>query len=348
MTPVLRTPRLKLRPLRHSDAERIKELIGEYEVVRWLSRPPYPYALSDAQEFLDAVVTEDGSGFVWAIERDGRLIGTIATNEGLGYWLAREAWGQGIATEAGDAVVDAYFDLTEEEDLSSSYMAGNAASANVLAKLGFLETGPKTLESRVFGKKVEGRALTLSRARWQARRAFRIETDRLVIREIHDADWPDLVRIGGDARVAPMLASVMTPWPEVQCRRWIAAGRYHGRPGFRATVLTKDARVIGCFGFGKSPEVEHQSCAYFINPHYWGQGYATEGMRAFLSFCFGQFEIDLIEADHFDDNPASGVVMNRLGFEKHRHLDERWSAARLEPSPATEYRLTRTAFEALT
>ncbi len=347
MTPVLRTPRLKLRPLRLRDAERITELISDLEVTRWLSRAPHPYTLAHAEEFLSAVVTEDGSGFHWAIEQGGSLVGVIGTEDHLGYWLGCEAWGKGIATEAGDAVLDAHFGFTEDEEIGSSYTLGNAASANVLGKLGFVETHQKTSFSKALDKEVESQALVLTRARWKERRAFEIETDRLIIRETRDADWPDLARIGGDPRVAPMLASVMTPWPEVQCRRWIAAGRYRERPGFRATVLTTDERIIGCFGFGKSPGLDHQSCAYFIDPDRWGQGYAAEGMRAFLGFCFERFEIDLIEADHFDDNPASGAVMGRLGFEKHRHLDERWSAARLEPAPATEYRLTRTAFEAL-
>ena len=348
MTPVLRTPRLKLRPLRYGDAERVTEQISDFEVVRWLSRPPHPYTLADAEEFLDAVVTEDGSGLHWAIEKGGTLIGVMGTQDHLGYWLGRDAWGQGIATEAGDAVIDAHFGLTEDEEIGSSYMVGNAASANVLHKLGFVETKPRMLYVKALGTEVKSQALMLTRARWQERRAFRIETERLVIRETRDADWPEIARIGGDQRVAPMLASVMTPWPEVQCRRWIAGGLYRGRPGFRATLLTENGRIIGCFGFGKAPGPGYQSVAYFIDPEEWGKGYATEGMQAFLGFCFARFDVDVIEADHYDDNPASGVVMRRLGFDEVGHSEERWSAARLEPAPATEYRLTRDAFEALT
>ncbi|MFQ6548037.1 GNAT family N-acetyltransferase [Aestuariibius sp. 2305UL40-4] len=348
MTPVLRTPRLKLRPLREGDAERITALISDFEVTRWLSRAPHPYRLADAEQFLGDVVTEDGSGFHWAIERGGSLVGVIGTEEHLGYWLGREAWGQGIATEAGDAVLDAHFGLTAADEIVASYTLGNVASANVLVKLGFVEAGRKTSYSKALDKEMESQALVLTRARWRDRRAFRIETERLVIRETRDTDWPDLARIGGNPQVAPMLASVMTPWPEVQCRRWIAAGRYHGRPGFRATLMTKDDRIIGSFGFGKAPGPGHQSVAYFLDPEEWGKGYATEGLRAFLGFCFARFDVEVIEADHYDDNPASGIVMRRLGFEESGHREDSWSLARLEPAPATEYRLTRDAFEALT
>ena len=46
----------------------------------------------------------------------------------------------------------------------------------------------------------------------------------------------------------------------------------------------------------------------------------------------------MIEADHFDDNPASGAVLRKLGFQElGKGIGK--SQARLEPAPVTLYRL---------
>jgi len=50
----VRTRRLWLRPPRESDAEQLYTLFANWDVVRWLSAPPWPYALDDARSFIVA------------------------------------------------------------------------------------------------------------------------------------------------------------------------------------------------------------------------------------------------------------------------------------------------------
>jgi RimJ/RimL family protein N-acetyltransferase len=59
----------------------------------------------------------------------------------LGYWVARAHWGEGIASEAGQAVVDLCDASLRLQQLESSYAIDNPASGNVLAKLGFRPNG---------------------------------------------------------------------------------------------------------------------------------------------------------------------------------------------------------------
>src|ERR1044072_7702722 len=97
---IIGTRRLILRPLRASDAAAIFALFNDWNVMRWLSSPPWPYAYADAENYVRAVL--DGaadSEAVFAITLQDRLIGTIdlrrrpASNlqsgAGLnvGYWL---------------------------------------------------------------------------------------------------------------------------------------------------------------------------------------------------------------------------------------------------------------------
>lgn len=51
-----------------------------------------------------------------------------------------------------------------------------------------------------------------------------------------------------------------------------------------------------------------------LDPHYWGQGLATEGARAALGFGFGVLELDEIVSIYEPENLASGRIMQRLGM----------------------------------
>ena len=81
-----------------------------------------------------------------------------------------------------------------------------------------------------------------------------------------------------------------------------------------------------------------------LDRRFWGRGYATETVRAFVGACFQRFEeLSSLEADHFADNPASGAVLRKLGFEK-TGTGLGASKARVERAPNVLYRLTRESF----
>jgi RimJ/RimL family protein N-acetyltransferase len=171
---------------------------------------------------------------------------------------------------------------------------------------------------------------------------LRIVTPRLMLRPLTEDDVAALARFGTDPRVAPMMGTIPVPWPEPDIRRWIARSRFRGEIGFRLGIARRDGGLIGAAGLGGAPA----SLAYFLDPAEWGQGYATEAMRGFLSACFARFPgLDVIAADHFADNPGSARVLDKLGFDRTGTGTGR-SLARLEPAPNIHYRLFRVTFEA--
>jgi RimJ/RimL family protein N-acetyltransferase len=169
---VLQTKRLKLRPLEPRDATDIARLISEWQVIRWLTSPPWPYAFSDAEWF----VSGDASEGSRAIVLDERLVGVVGLDRHqrtglreLGYWLGRPFWGQGLMTEAANALVADFFKHAGQE-LWSGYFPANAASRNVLAKLGFQPSHRETAQSRPLGRPVELQKVILKAADWDAKR----------------------------------------------------------------------------------------------------------------------------------------------------------------------------------
>ena len=112
-------------------------------------------------------------------------------------------------------------------------------------------------------------------------------------------------------------------------------------------VEIKNGPIIGGLGLGQVGGVGPVTLMYWLGRAYWGQGYATEAVRAFLAECYRRFEtLDEIEADHFTDNPASGRVLTKLGFSRIGTRTGR-SAARLEPAPVILYRVSRNTFRAI-
>ena len=63
---------------------------------------------------------------------------------------------------------------------------------------------------------------------------------------------------------------------------------------------------------------------YWIAREYWGRGYATEAARAVLRLAkvLGHREAGV--AGHFIDNPASGAVLRKVGFEPTGKLRRRY------------------------
>jgi RimJ/RimL family protein N-acetyltransferase len=72
--------------------------------------------------------------------------------------------------------------------------------------------------------------------------------------------------------------------------------------------------LIGGIGLRVDKQHDTAELGYWIGKPYWGNGYCTEAVAAMVEFGFSQFGWRKIYAEHFSDNPASGRVLEKLGF----------------------------------
>ena len=165
---VIETPRLVLKPVTDEDVADVVPAIGNYDVARWLGRVPYPYRTADAQSFVDGNAGK--AGRVWFIHDGSGLVGGISVDGELGYWLRREVWGKGYATEAAIPAIDAHFAERAAGDLASGHYPGNDRSRRVLEKLGFRRDGTRLVAARALAQQIESQAYRLTRPDWEARR----------------------------------------------------------------------------------------------------------------------------------------------------------------------------------
>ncbi|WP_162249194.1 GNAT family N-acetyltransferase [Devosia sp. Root685] len=144
----LTTARLVLATPALAHVPQMAVLANNKRIHEVLSRLPHPYAEKHGEEFVSEIARGE-TEFAWSILKDGTYIGGMGLHllpdqlPELGYWLGEPHWGQGFATEAGRAVVDAAR-AAGAAALRSRALLSNSGSRNVLKKLGFVEIGEST------------------------------------------------------------------------------------------------------------------------------------------------------------------------------------------------------------
>ena len=150
----LRTERLTLRPFVPSDAEALHRLINDWEVTRTLAVVPFPYHRDMADSWIAAADRQlrDGTGYHLAItgqEGDKEiLVGSVGLrlepgvrSAHLGYWVGRQFWGHGVATEAAGRLVRWSLANLDIDRIEAAVATDNPVSGAVLRRIGFQQTG---------------------------------------------------------------------------------------------------------------------------------------------------------------------------------------------------------------
>ncbi|SDR72036.1 GNAT family N-acetyltransferase [Erythrobacter sp. HL-111] len=168
-------------------------------------------------------------------------------------------------------------------------------------------------------------------------------SERLFLRPIWPEDWQGVLGGIRDESVVRNLATVPWPYDENHAREFAGRAFDPFHPTFLATRAS-DAAVVGCIGLGAVEGREAVELGYWIARPFWGQGFATEAGRAVVGIArvLGHREL---ESSHFLDNPASGRVLRKLGFEPTGRIVQRHSCARGQEVEAAEYRLRLVASE---
>lgn len=168
-----------------------------------------------------------------------------------------------------------------------------------------------------------------------------LETPRLRLRQPAERDIPAIIAIAGDWEVARRLARMPHPYT-------LADARF-----FLDRVVTSESTwaitvadaMIGCVGLAPLPDGSRE-LGYYVGRPWWGRGYASEAAGAIVAHAFGTLGLDIVHSGHFADNPASGRVLTKIGFEV-TGTGERPNMAAGRPMPSVEMRLTRSRWNAL-
>lgn len=149
-TPVIDTPRLRLRPFREDDLDRLFECARNPVLGDSAGWKPH-----ETREESDAILHEVflDKETVWAIElrESGMFIGTVGLIPDpmrentrlrmIGYWLDQSCWGRGFMREAATAALGHAFRTLQMAAVTATCYPDNDRSHGLLRRLGFVSEG---------------------------------------------------------------------------------------------------------------------------------------------------------------------------------------------------------------
>ena len=172
----------------------------------------------------------------------------------------------------------------------------------------------------------------------------KLETERLLLRPPEPRDVPAITRWAGDPDVARNLATLPHPYTEDDARGFVARMQeslQRGDGWCFAMVRKDDYQLIGCCGIHLKDGANE--VGYWLGKPFWNRGYMTEAARRLLAFAFDELKLQSVWAGWFFDNPASGRVLEKLGF-KPDGTEQRACRARGYDVTCYNMRLTRADF----
>ena len=158
-------------------------------------------------------------------------------------------------------------------------------------------------------------------------------TDRLLLRPGWREDAPALYAAIAEEAIVRNLASAPWPYTLADAEAFLSTEPDPAQPRMLIFRRTLDApELAGAIGFGRRPEGGIEF-GYWIARRFWGRGFATEAGRAVIAFARDSLRLQRLNAGHFLDNPASGRVLEKLGFKPTGIVAPRYSAGRREAAP---------------
>lgn len=78
-----------------------------------------------------------------------------------------------------------------------------------------------------------------------------------------------------------------------------------------------DGAVAGVIGINLNTDIyaKNVHLGYWIGEPYWGKGYMSRAVKAFLPYVFGHFDVAKIESAAFSRNHASVRILEKNGFQ---------------------------------
>ncbi len=159
-----------------------------------------------------------------------------------------------------------------------------------------------------------------------------LETERLILRAPRLADAKAVATLVNDRRIAENTGRIPHPYSVADAQDYLTAAgasvtetafaitlaHEHDpekwKPVFREDHAQVNQTLIGLCNVDCRRD-ENPEIGYWLGVPYWGQGYATEAVRALIDHAFTDLALERLEAGARVSNPASRRVLEKCGFQ---------------------------------
>ena len=141
-----------------------------------------------------------------------------------------------------------------------------------------------------------------------------LKTERLLLRPFRREDAPAVHAHCGEWNIARMLTRVPHPYSREMAESWIVSHEGDWRGGGEITFcIEQNSEAVGAISLRRTADLTYE-LGYWLGEPFWGKGFATEAARGAMRFAFEELGAEKLTSGHFQDNPASGRVLEKCGF----------------------------------
>jgi [ribosomal protein S5]-alanine N-acetyltransferase len=145
-----------------------------------------------------------------------------------------------------------------------------------------------------------------------------LETDRLLLRPLTDADAPSIQAAASVRAVADTMISIPHPYPAGAAERYISRQMAELDAGHSTSFVIEHRSERSFCGIIEiraiEPEHSQAELSFWLAVEQWGKGYMSEALKPILQFGFEELNLNRLYAYHMARNPASGRVLQKTGF----------------------------------
>lgn len=146
-----------------------------------------------------------------------------------------------------------------------------------------------------------------------------IKTDRLLLRAWQETDLNDFFEYASVPGVGEM-----TGWQHHESiddsKKVLQA--FLERKNELAITYRESGKVIGSVGLHESwangdsayAHLKMKNIGYVLSKDYWGKGIMPEAVKAVISYCFAEWDLDALTCGHSSSNRQSKRVIEKCGF----------------------------------
>lgn len=149
----------------------------------------------------------------------------------------------------------------------------------------------------------------------------RLETERLVLRDWSINDARDLYEYAKSPNVGPNAG--WKPHDNIEESLGIIQMFINEQQTW-AIEDKHSYHVIGSVGLHKDPLRTNPGArmlGYVLSEEFWGRGIIPEAVAELIRYAFSQEDVTILSIQHYDFNPRSGRVAEKLGFKKEGCLE---------------------------
>ncbi|TNE57048.1 MAG: N-acetyltransferase [Alphaproteobacteria bacterium] len=150
--------------------------------------------------------------------------------------------------------------------------------------------------------------------------ALPLHGEEVSLRALEIGDAAAVAALVSDPEVIKQTISMTTPFHEGEAERWIRQELEVEDQKHRVLVVeeVRSKALVGTVSVHVKRRFLRRwgTIGYWIGKPYWGRGYGTQALKAFVPYCFDVLEISRFQARVFESNQASQRVLENNGFRR--------------------------------